>query len=346
MPPVLRAEWGARPPEGNYTNINTGSATGHWEGTGQSSMSVDHSQCAGIVRSIQNYHMDHNGWMDIAYNWLVCAHGFSFEGRGKGHRSAANGDSNSNNASYAVCAIIVQGDIATDTIKNAMLESAGYLGAKLDKAHSDWYATACPGDELRDWIHSGAGGGVAPTPPPGPVNEYRQGKKVYASKMHAGQMDSDSVWNITVALNIARGDDYTQPVVDAVAAYQRSQGWSGSDADGILGKTSAQRLGLVWVADTAPTPAPPPTSQYLQGGKVYSSKMHYGQTDSDSVRNLQMALMNHNYSIPAGATGGYYEQTVSACSAFQRAQGWSGSGADGIAGPQTIGLLGLVWVNG
>jgi murein L,D-transpeptidase YcbB/YkuD len=65
--------------------------------------------------------------------------------------------------------------------------------------------------------------------------------------------------------------------------------------------------------------------------------MHAGATDSDSVRNLQSAL-----AIPT--TGDYDSETIAACAAWQRAQGWTGSDADGIAGPATIRKLGLTWV--
>lgn len=195
---------------------------------------------------------------------------------------------------------------------------------------------------------SGGGG----TPPPS--TSYRQGKKVYSSKMKKGQSNSDSVWNLTVALNakgvtVAKGDDYTQPFVDAVAKFQRQQGWSGSGADGIAGPETVKRLGLTWVDDGKPPTSggsTGPTYSYRQSKKVYSSKMHKGQSNSDSVWNLQVALISKGYKIPDGPTDYYGDQTVSACKKFQQAQGWSGSGADGICGPETAKRLGLVWVNG
>jgi peptidoglycan hydrolase-like protein with peptidoglycan-binding domain len=57
------------------------------------------------------------------------------------------------------------------------------------------------------------------------------------------------------------------------------------------------------------------------------------------VKTLQLALIRGGYSIPAGATGWYGPQTKRAVAAFQRAQGWSGDAADGIAGTRTIQLL-------
>ena len=87
------------------------------------------------------------------------------------------------------------------------------------------------------------------------------------------------------------------------------------------------------------------TPGFRQGKKVYRGKMRFRQTDSDSVWNLQVALMSKRIPFAEGPTGYYGSHTRDACAAFQRQQGWRGSDANGIAGPQTIRRLGLVWVN-
>jgi hypothetical protein len=87
-----------------------------------------------------------------------------------------------------------------------------------------------------------------------------------------------------------------------------------------------------------------PDLGYRQGKKVYRSKMRFRQTDSDSVWNLQLALMARHLPFLDGPTGFYGAHTRNACAAFQTKQGWSGDGANGIAGPLTIKRLGLVWV--
>lgn len=84
--------------------------------------------------------------------------------------------------------------------------------------------------------------------------------------------------------------------------------------------------------------------QYRQGRRVYASKMHAGQVDSDSVWNVQNALMAKGFSIPDGPTDAFVPEAVDACRRFQEAQGWTGSDADGIPGPVTVKRLGLVWV--
>jgi hypothetical protein len=37
--------------------------------------------------------------------------------------------------------------------------------------------------------------------------------------------------------------------VAACATFQRAQGWTNADADGIAGPETARRLGLTWVQD-------------------------------------------------------------------------------------------------
>lgn len=161
---VTRAQWGARPPNGSYQSINASSSTAHWEGPHMGTFS--HDTCAGRVRSIQSYHMDSNGWLDIAYNGVVCPHGYVFEGRGPGHRSAANGTNDSNGSSYAICYLGGQGDPFTNEAKQGYVDAANWLGRPLNHGHRDWYNTACPGDEIYNWVHAGCPlPGPSPTPP-------------------------------------------------------------------------------------------------------------------------------------------------------------------------------------
>lgn len=180
---------------------------------------------------------------------------------------------------------------------------------------------------------------VKPPPPPPvkppPPATWRQDKKVYESKMAKGQADSDSVWNVTAGLKekgywtAAQTDDYTQAVVDAVAKFQRAQGWSGSDANGIVGPTTAARLGGVWVDETPP---PPPASPWASGD-VYLSKLRYGQQDSDSVKRLQYRLNAHRgLSLPI--TGNYSSQTDNAVRGDQIDHGrlWGEGSADPVNG--------------
>ncbi|MFC7639774.1 hypothetical protein ACFQX6_00960 [Streptosporangium lutulentum] len=67
--PVTRREWGAREPRGSYSRLSsTKGVKVHYTG-GQVSPDIvnDHAKCVALVKSIQNQHMDSNGWMDIGY---------------------------------------------------------------------------------------------------------------------------------------------------------------------------------------------------------------------------------------------------------------------------------------
>lgn len=161
---VSRSQWGARPPTGNYSSINSTVTTGHWEGPHMGSF--PHDSCATKVRGIQAYHMDQNGWTDIAYNGLACPHGYVFEGRGPQHRSAANGTDYANGTSAVICYIGGEGDPFTPEGQQAMSDGAGWLGDPMFKGHRDWYNTACPGDVIYGWITSGAHVPEPPKPQP------------------------------------------------------------------------------------------------------------------------------------------------------------------------------------
>lgn len=152
-----RSEWGARSPRGEtslpWKNIE-GLAI-HYSGS-----QVDLDGTAARVRGIQNYHMNSNGWNDIAYNWLVNADGDIYEGRGWGVRSAAQGSNYGNGAYYAICFLgndRAGRDDVTDKGRKAIAtlikEAESKSGRKMRvRPHSDFNQTACPGDELRNYI--------------------------------------------------------------------------------------------------------------------------------------------------------------------------------------------------
>ena len=161
---VPRSEWGARNPR-ERLGLNTAGLRGmavHYSG-GLAERKEDHAACDDVVRSIQNFHMDGQGWVDIAYSFLPCMHGYVYEGRGWGTRTAANG-TNAGNAQYhAVC--FLGGDKAdrddvTDAGRLALHSviaegKAKYPHAWEVRPHSDFRSTACPGNEIRDWLRAG-----------------------------------------------------------------------------------------------------------------------------------------------------------------------------------------------
>ncbi|WP_051970607.1 peptidoglycan recognition protein family protein [Kitasatospora azatica] len=145
----------------------------HYEGTEVPADLPDHHEwCAGRVRDIQAAHLANTseGWIDVAYNALVCCHGYVFEGRGLHHETGANGNQPLNRAHYAVCGMIGDSGLTqpTDALLNGLrdaiewLQQYGGAGPEI-KGHRDGYATDCPGDPLYAWVQAGAprpGGGA------------------------------------------------------------------------------------------------------------------------------------------------------------------------------------------
>lgn len=87
--------------------------------------------------------------------------------------------------------------------------------------------------------------------------EYHQNKQVMRSKMvapvgtYSNVKDSDSVRNLQLALGIQETGNYDYNTWVAVGEFQRNQGWTGLDADGVAGPLTIKKLGLTWVDDIA-----------------------------------------------------------------------------------------------
>ncbi|GGS92245.1 peptidoglycan-binding protein [Nonomuraea spiralis] len=66
---VLRRDWQARAPRGAYTQLDStkGVKVHYTGGRVDPAIVSDHAGCVELVRSIQGYHMDGNGWIDIGY---------------------------------------------------------------------------------------------------------------------------------------------------------------------------------------------------------------------------------------------------------------------------------------
>jgi hypothetical protein len=150
---VSRREWGARPPKSTPQGINTRSATGHWEGTHMGSF--PHASCPTKMRVIQNYHMDTQGWNDIAYNFAVCPHGIVFVGRDHGIRSSANGTNAGNSESEAVCFLGGLNDPFPIEAEVAYREIMNEISPSRQFCHNHWFNTMCPGPEICNEIKNG-----------------------------------------------------------------------------------------------------------------------------------------------------------------------------------------------
>ncbi|GHG09638.1 peptidoglycan-binding protein [Streptomyces hydrogenans] len=84
---------------------------------------------------------------------------------------------------------------------------------------------------------------------------------------------------------------------------------------------------------------PPPAPEVPVPAEVRLSNLKCGASNDD-VKDFQRALKSKGYD-PGPIDGVYGDRTKAACTRFQKAQGWTGSGADGIPGAQTVAALGL-----
>ncbi|MCF2528028.1 peptidoglycan-binding protein [Yinghuangia soli] len=136
----------------------------------------------------------------------------------------------------------------------------------------------------------------------------------------------------------------------ATAAFQRAQGWTGDDADGIPGKETWSRLmagattggGTGGTSGANPGTPPQTTPPTTPGATPFPGAQYFGPGKSNAyITQLGQALVRKGY-------GGFYRQgpgptwgaaDQQATAAFQRAQGWRGDEADGIPGKDTWALL-------
>ncbi|MFI2608016.1 peptidoglycan-binding protein [Kitasatospora sp. NPDC018619] len=133
------------------------------------------------------------------------------------------------------------------------------------------------------------------------------------------------------------GPRWTESDRKATQAFQQAQGWRGSEADGIPGKATWDYLvnnrGRSIGGGGAPLPPPPPPATAGFPGAGYFGP---GQ-NNDHVRRLGEQLVRKGFGRFYGVGPGprWTESDRRAVQAFQQAQGWRGSEADGYPGPDT-----------
>ncbi|WP_182886114.1 N-acetylmuramoyl-L-alanine amidase [Microbispora sp. H10885] len=243
---VSRADWGARSPRGSYSSLaSTRGVKVHYTG-GRVDPGIvrDHAKCVAMVKSIQNFHMDGNGWLDIGYSMVACPHRKVFVGRGPGHLPAANGPG-LNSGHYAVLGLVGNAGLVqpTDGILHAILDAVEYLRAKGGagkeiKGHRDGYSTDCPGDALYAWVKKGAprpGGTSLPDPKPGPQPTQKWPGRLlkYPPVM---QGDDVRAWQSrmkTLGYDITVDGAYGPDSQEACRRFQKDKHL---DVDGIVGK--------------------------------------------------------------------------------------------------------------
>lgn len=213
-----------------------------------------HAECVAEVKAIRKSHLANaaENYSDIAYNLLVCQHGYVFEGRGRRKRTGANGNQDLNKAHYAVCALLgTSGDVKPSDamvsgIKDAVAYLRGYGAGKEIKGHRDGHATACPGEPLYALVKTGKlePGTSTPAPKPTPVYApfpgvgfFRIGKK-HKLITEMGK----ALERAGYKAQYTPTDEFTRADIKAYAWWQRKLGYTGSAADGYPGKASWDKL--------------------------------------------------------------------------------------------------------
>ncbi|MEQ4718576.1 N-acetylmuramoyl-L-alanine amidase [Nonomuraea sp. B19D2] len=247
---VLRRDWNARAPRGDYTQLDsTKGVKVHYTG-GQVDPGIvsDHSGCVALVRSIQAYHMDGNGWIDIGYSYVACPHKKVFEGRGLHRLPAANGPG-LNTGHYAVLGLVGNSGLVRppEGVLHAILDAVQYVrdegnAGKEIKGHRDGYSTDCPGEPLYAWVRRGAPrpGTTPPAAPPFPGRLLRYPPVMHGDDVRTWQAQMNKRgWTLTA------DGAYGAQSRDVCRRFQRQQGVAD---DGVVGPVTWR---LAWEAPAA-----------------------------------------------------------------------------------------------
>lgn len=151
---VSRQEAGLRSPRSRSSRVHfeLGGVAVHYGGPAPRIDS--HDDCARTLRAWQDFHMDARRWTDIAYSFAFCQHGYIFECRGWGIRTAANATNDANTRFLA--AVWLGGEEQEPTLEARSALAQIVLDARERGAgaavqpHSIFRSTSCPGPALRE----------------------------------------------------------------------------------------------------------------------------------------------------------------------------------------------------
>lgn len=332
---VSRSEWGATEPRSvsrDFTPENGGVIIHHVGGG--SNMMHNHVDCVAQVRGIQDGHMNptfpwQEKYDDIAYNYLVCQHGYAFIGRGLGVRSGANGSNDANQNYYAICGLMGSDDDPHPTLVRVIRELIGHVriidgAGKEIKGHQDVFDTECPGN-LYPLIRQGEfepdigkEPGEPPEKPDEPVVPPWPG--VYFRYPPVTQHASVSTWQRQMRArgwNIEVDGIYGEQSQTVCLAFQEEKGL---DVDGVVGPATWR---AAWTA-----PVTPPSDDVPSWPGVYLS--YPPITEHVSARTWQSKMRERGWTIDVD--GLYGEQSRTVCRTFQAEKGLD---VDGVVGPVT-----------
>ncbi|GAA2825472.1 peptidoglycan-binding protein [Kitasatospora sp. CM 4170] len=323
----------------------------HYEGTPVSTdLLTDHDRCLREWQNIRASHLSNKaeGYVDVAYNYAACPHGFLMEGRGIGRRTGANGNQTLNRNHYAIVGLVGDSGLTEPTpeMLNAIRDGIELLqahGAGPEiRGHRDGYATSCPGGPLYAWVQAGAPRpdapaqpDPAPVKPPAPAPEPARYRTTINGLEYGYGAHGDHVTAVGEAL-VARGfgghyqqgpgPDWSDADTANYQEFQRSLGYSGSDADGVPGEASLRQL-LGYLPSAVPAF---PGREYFRPGAV-----------NDYVERLGEQLVRRGFGghYRVGPSRDWGEADRLNVAAFQRSRAELAGDADGYPGPLTWRLL-------
>jgi len=178
-----RSEWGAAPSKGAYSNwsVSPRDLVVHYVG-GSGDIGIhSHADCPAHIRSVQAYEQGH-GYIDIAYNLVLCPHGVVYEARGLGHAGAANGPRT--NGSKPSVLYLSNNTALTPEALGALHTLWAEHGPAL-YGHREVNSTSCPGDPIFGQVVAMRSGAIQPPAPPTPPNAPAPGLYALAQAIHA-----------------------------------------------------------------------------------------------------------------------------------------------------------------
>ena len=218
------ATWGARAP-GSLTVIgsNPNKIIVHHTATANS---TDYSQAHAyaLARSIQNYHMDVNGWADTGQHFTISRGGYIMEGR---HNSLARLNAGSGMVVGAHCpgqndqAIGIENEgtytsvAPTTALYNKLVALCAYICDQYDISptriygHRDFVSTTCPGDVLYSMLPQLRADVANALNPPAPWSAI-------VDNATAGRFTASANWGTSTYSSQRYGADYR--FADPVAA--------------------------------------------------------------------------------------------------------------------------------
>jgi len=196
------------------------------------SVSTTQSAAYSLARSIQNFHMDSNGWIDSGQNFTVSRGGYAMEGRHRSLETLRGGTSFVHGAHVGAGSVNSESigienegtyTSATppDALFNKLVDLCAYIcdkysvGSNQIFGHRDFMATACPGNilygmlpELRTAVAEKRAGGTFST---------------IVDNSTAGRFTASGNWGTSSFSDQGYGPDYrfANPVAASDAAWYK-----------------------------------------------------------------------------------------------------------------------------